>query len=174
MKTVTIRPITPSDDELMGTIIRKNLEAFGLDIPGTAYFDPEVMHLSDYYHAKPDQRAYFVVVDEADTVLGGGGFAEFPPLEQTAEMQKLYLSDAAKGQGLGTRLVECIESEARNRGYKHLYLETHSVLKAACRLYEKREYTEIESPCANHSAMDRFYIKDFCISQHSSKFSDSK
>lgn len=48
MSEVAIRPITEADDERMGTIARGNLAAFGLDIPGTAYFDPEIMHLSAY------------------------------------------------------------------------------------------------------------------------------
>ena len=48
MGEVAIRPITEADDERMGTIARGNLAAFGLDIPGTAYFDPEIVHLSAY------------------------------------------------------------------------------------------------------------------------------
>lgn len=33
-----MRPITVADDERMGTIARENLKAFGLDIPGAAFF----------------------------------------------------------------------------------------------------------------------------------------
>ncbi len=160
MSDVTIRPITALDDENMGTVARENLKAFGLDIPGTAYFDPEIMHLSEFYGAEPELRTYFVALDKDGTLLGGGGLAEFEQLEDTAELQKLYLSDAAKGHGLGTRLVQCIEDRARELGYKHLYLETHSVLQAAIHLYEKLGYRAIEPACANHTTMDHFYIKD--------------
>ena len=56
---ILIRPILPADDARMAWIIRSNLEQFHLDIPGTAYFDPELDHLSRYYRAAPDRRAYF-------------------------------------------------------------------------------------------------------------------
>lgn len=159
MSAVTIRPITAAEDEAMGTIARENLKAFGLDIPGTAYYDPELMHLSAFYDADPARRTYFVAIDEDGTLLGGGGLAEFESLEGTAELQKIYLSDAAKGHGLGTRLALAIEDRARELGYNHLYLETHSALKAAIHLYEKLGYERIEPESANHSTMDHFYIK---------------
>lgn len=131
MDDITIRPITAVDDERMGTIARANLKAFGLDIPGTAYFDPEIMHLSSYYAVAPEKRTYFVAEDAGGRVLGGGGLAESAPLEGTAELQKLYLADSAKGHGLGACFVRLIENRACDLGYKHLYLETHSNLKAA-------------------------------------------
>ncbi len=144
----------------MGTIARANLKAFGLDIPGTAYFDPEIMHLSAFYDAAPEKRAYFVAVDETGAVLGGGGLAEFELLSDTAELQKLYLSDAAKGHGLGTRFVGLLEDAARRRGYAHFYLETHSNLKAAIHLYDKLGYRRCDPAGSAHTAMDHFYIKD--------------
>ena len=157
---ITIRHITAADDEAMGTIARTNLAAYGLDIPGTAYFDPEIMHLSAFYDAKPEKRTYFVAIDETGAVLGGGGLAEYEPLGNTAEMQKLYLSDAAKGHGLGKRLVGLIEDRARELGYARLYLETHSRLQTAVHIYEKLGYQRIEPATANHATMDLFFIKD--------------
>ena len=156
---VTIRPISAADDEAMGMIARHNLKAFGLDIPGTAYFDPEIMHLSEFYGAAPERRSYFVALSEDGSLLGGGGLAEFEPLEGTAELQKLYLGDAAKGHGLGTRMVALIEDRARELGYTRLYLETHSALKVAIHLYEKLGYERIEPVSPSHATMDRFYIK---------------
>lgn len=160
MGEVAIRPITEADDERMGTIARGNLAAFGLDIPGTAYFDPEIVHLSAYYAAEPKRRAYYVAVDEAGRALGGAGLAEFESLEGTAELQKLYLSDEAKGHGLGTRLVGVVERRARELGYGQLYLETHSSLKVAIHLYEKLGYQRIDPVSPSHAVMDHFYIKD--------------
>lgn len=144
----------------MGAIARANLKAFGLDIPGTAYFDPELMRLSVFYEAAPDKRAYFVAVDETGAVLGGGGLAEFELLDNTAELQKLYLSDAAKGHGLGTRLMGVLEDAARQRGYARFYLETHSNLKAAIHLYDKLGYQRCKPAGSAHTAMDHFFIKE--------------
>ena len=131
-----------------------------MDIPGTAYYDPELEHLSEYYNAVPDKRAYFVAEDDTGRIIGGVGIAEFSAIESCAEIQKLYLSDAAKGKGLGRRLLEYAEEQARQMGFERLYLETHSSLVAAIRLYEKLGYREIEKPdFIFHSTMDLFYVK---------------
>ena len=76
MSDIIIRPITVDDDAAIAAIIRANLETYQLDIPGTAYFDPELDHLSVYYGAAPDRRAYFILTSAAGTVLGGAGLAE--------------------------------------------------------------------------------------------------
>ena len=45
-------------------------------------------------------------------------------------------------------------------GYREIYLETHSALTAAARLYERAGYQRIPRPAGVvHSAMDRFYRK---------------
>ena len=93
---ILIRPIRPEDDAPLSRIIRSNLEQFHLNIPGTAYFDPELDHLSRYYRAAPDRRAYFVAVDEAGRVLGGVGLAEFSGFSHCAELQKLYWAGAGQ------------------------------------------------------------------------------
>lgn len=157
---IVIRPIHPEDDAPLSRIIRSNLEQFHLDIPGTAYFDPELDHLSRYYRAEPDRRAYFVAADENGLVLGGAGIAEVDAFSQCAELQKLYLTESAKGQGLGTGLMEQAQSLARSLGYRRMYLETHSNLQAAIRLYEKLGFQRIRRPeGVMHSTMDHFYLR---------------
>ena len=153
------RPIAPEDDAAVAELIRDNLEAVGLDIPGTAYFDPGLDRLSGYY-AHPG-RAYFVLLD-GGRVIGGAGFAECGGFPDCCELQKLYLCDAAKGKGLGRALLRHVEEAAGAAGYGRIYLETHSVLTAAIRLYEKSGYREIPRPAwVMHSTMDRFFLKEF-------------
>ena len=156
-----IRPIKAEDDPKIARIIRYNLECFHLDIPGTAYFDKELDSLSSYYNALPEKRRYFIATDSDGGVIGGVGIAEFEGLDNCAEIQKLYLSDSAKGRGLGKRLMQTAEEFAAEVGYKRLYLETHSDLKAAIGLYEKLGFHMTDKPeTALHSTMDRFYIKE--------------
>ena len=48
-----------------------------------------------------------------------------------------------------------------DKGYKKIYLETHTNLKAAIHLYEKCGYKLIEKPKeVVHSSMNRFYLKE--------------
>lgn len=154
------RRIKAAEDKVIAGIIRANLEKVHLDIPGTAYFDPQLDHMSDYYNKDPDRRIYFVALDEKNQVVGGVGVAEFAGFPDCAEIQKLYLDDSTKGKGFGRELMEVAEAWAREAGYRQLYLETHSNLKAAMKLYEKLGFRQIERPEAVlHGTMDHFYLK---------------
>lgn len=156
-----IEPICAEDDEKIATIVRGNLEHYGLDIPGTAYFDPELNHLSAFYNALPDSRIYFILKDSQGQVAGGIGLAEFSHFDRCAEIQKLYLADREKGKGLGRTLLERAEKQAVEMGYRRLYLETHSNLKEAIALYEKMGYKLLPKPdFVVHTTMNCFYMKE--------------
>ncbi len=153
------REMTEADNEAVAALIRNNLKKFGLDIPGTVFFDEGLDHLSDYYGNA--ERRYFVIEDASGKVIGGIGFARFEPWESTAELQKLYLTDSAKGSGLGYKMVSFIEDKMREAGYKVSYLETHDNLQAAIHVYRKSGYTEIDRPPeVVHSTMNRFFKKE--------------
>lgn len=155
------RKIEAADNAPLAALIRSNLEKFHLNIPGTVYFAPGLDRLSEFYAADPQKRAYFTALDENGQVIGGVGAAEFPGLPDCAELQKLYLADSAKGRGYGGELVRLAEDWARAAGYRRLYLETHTNLGAALRLYEKMGYRQIEKPAAVvHGTMDHFYLKE--------------
>ena len=152
------REMTEADNAAVAALVRDNLKQFGLDIPGTVYFDEGLDHLSDFYGN--EERRYFVIEDENGIVIGGIGYAGFELMKGTAELQKLYLADTAKGSGLGYELIGFIEDKMREAGYKQSYLETHDNLQAAIHIYEKCGYKEIERPKeVVHSAMNRFFVK---------------
>ena len=155
-----IRPITPADDAAMAAIVRASLREHGLDLPGTAYFDPELDHLSTFYDADT-RRAYFVAVDDEGTVVGGCGVAEVGGSSDTAEMQKIYVAPEARGHGLAHRLIAEAERFAHRAGYRRLYLETHHNLQAAVRLYRALGWQTLDGPLPGsiHSTMDIFMSK---------------
>ena len=154
------RKLQAKDDAQIARIIRTNLERFHLNVPGTVYFDPELDHLSTFYDANPEKRAYFVVLNEEGKVVGGIGVAEFSGIPNCAELQKLYLDDSAKGNGYSKELIRLAENWARSAGYQNLYLETHTNLEVARKLYEKLGFAEIEKPqTVQHGTMDHFYLK---------------
>lgn len=131
-----------------------------MDIPGTAYFDPELDHLSAYYLGDPGSRRYLVLTDENDLAVGGVGLSRLSWDPLCAEVQKLYLAGHVKGRGLGRTLMEALECEARAMGFSSMYLETHSTLKTAIGLYRSMGYVGVERPeGAIHSAMDCFMRK---------------
>ncbi len=129
------KPLTPQYNADLAGLIRSSLKAHQLDIPGTVYFDEGLDHLSGYYD--DPGRAYYVLVDE-DVLIGGIGLAEFNGFDKCCELQKLYLSDEAKGQGYGKgtgklrlintvkqRLKECLRRKQSNLQY-HM-IRRHSI-----------------------------------------------
>ena len=155
---IKYREMTEADNEDVAALIRDNLKKYGLDIPGTVYFDEGLDRLSDFYGTK--ERRYYVLEDENGSVIGGIGFARFDSMADTAELQKLYLKDSVKGSGLGYKLIVFIEDKMREAGFTQSYLETHDSLQAAIHIYEKCGYKEIERPKeVVHSTMNRFFLK---------------
>ena len=155
-----MRTITEADDPLIAEIIRTSLKKYHLNIPGTVYFDPELDHLSKYYHSLPEKRGYFIATNHEGQVIGGVGIAEFNGFDNCAELQKIYLIDQEKGKGLGKCLLELAEDFARSLGYQSLYLETHTNLETAIAMYEKNGFQRIHKPkSVVHSTMNRFYRK---------------
>ncbi len=153
--------ITPTYDSALADLIRVNLKKHALDIPGTAYFDEHLDHLSDYYLADPEKRYYFILTDEDGKLTGGIGLAEIDLFEDCCELQKLYLADEVKGTGLSYMLIKNVEDKAKELGYKRMYLETHDNLAAAIHVYEKCGFTEIEKPAGIvHATMNRFFLKE--------------
>ena len=46
---MNLRPMEVRDNPAVAQLIRASLEEFGLDKPGTVYFDSHLDHLADFY-----------------------------------------------------------------------------------------------------------------------------
>ena len=155
---IMFQPITPAEDAVMADIIRQTLRAYRLDLPGTAYFDASLDGLSACY-AAPNSGYWVLHVDGRP--VGGGGCAAVSGFPDCCELQKLYLTEAARGLGFGAALLAYIEAQAKACGYMRIYLETHSVLREALRLYKRAGYREIARPTSVvHTTMDKFFSKE--------------
>jgi GNAT superfamily N-acetyltransferase len=87
--------------------------------------------------------AFFVVRDDEGSAVGCGGVCRFD--ETRAELKRMYVTPGARGLGLGRRLLEALESEARRLGYTGVVLETGDRQPAALALYLSAGYERI--PC---------------------------
>ncbi|TQR24863.1 GNAT family N-acetyltransferase [Lysinibacillus sphaericus] len=154
-----IREIKKEDNAKVKEIIQDSLKSLGLAVPGSAYFDPQLNDLYQYYNNL--KHANYWVVELDGEVVGGIGIAPFSEQDKVCELQKLYLSPKAQGLGLSKKLMETALSFA-SKHYEKCYLETMHELKTACILYEKFGFTLLQEPLpgSGHSAMDAWYLKD--------------
>ena len=155
---MNLRPMEVRDNPAVAQLIRASLEEFGLDKPGTVYFDSHLDHLADFYQQQ-EKAAYFVLEDEGHLV-GCGGFA--PVSDKIAELQKLYVAKNSRGKGYSSRLIKQIVQDARLAGYEQLYLETSTELATAVAVYQHYGFTPLQEPLSNaagHPAMNIWMIK---------------
>ncbi|WP_085991178.1 GNAT family N-acetyltransferase [Oceanobacillus senegalensis] len=154
-----IREIEEKDNKTMEQIIKRSLESFDLDIPGTAYFDPQLSHLAQFYKQQ-EKAKYWVAVNERNEVVGGVGIAPFGGKTDVCELQKLYISPDAQGMGLSRKLMK-VALDFAKKHYIYCYLETVGKLEIANQLYSKLGFKQLEEALdgSEHSTMDTWYLK---------------
>jgi GNAT superfamily N-acetyltransferase len=86
---------------------------------------------------------FLVMRDDDDRAVGCGGIARFD--DTRGEVKRMYVVPEARGRGLGRRLLEELEGEARRLGYASVVLETGDRQQEAVGLYESTGYERI--PC---------------------------
>lgn len=74
--------------------------------------------------------------------------------EAPAELKRMWVAPAARGLGLGRRLLSVLESHAAAAGARVVHLETNRTLKEAINLYRSAGYQEVaafnDEPYAHH------------------------
>lgn len=154
-----IREIEEKDNRQIEKLIKESLESVSLDREGTAYYDPQLPRLSQYYSSIQD-GSYWIAV-EGEEVVGGIGIAPYVKEKGICELQKFYVHQDYQGKGIGRKLLRTA-LEFAERKYNQCYLETRHELKQANKLYEQNDFTLLSSPIegSDHSFMDRWYIVD--------------
>lgn len=108
-------------------------------------------------------RGLLLVATDADgVILGCAGLRLLP--DALGEITKVYVAPAARGRGLGARLVEEIERLAALHGRTTVRLDTRSDLVEARRLYARLGYAEVEAFNAGPYA-EHWLAKDLTPSQ---------
>ena len=159
MNNYSIRKIEPTDNEALAKIIRDALTEFKANKPGTVYFDDSTDHLYELFQ---QEKGIYHVATIKDQILGGGGIVHTTGLAvDTCELVKLYLAPAARGKGIGKALMQQCLDEAKNAGYKKVYLETMPELISAIPMYEQFGFSYLSGPLGNsgHTGCDIWMIK---------------
>lgn len=157
--SVQIRLIKPADNAAIEHVIREALIEFGANKPGFAWQDSTLSCLSSAYE-KPN-CAYWVA-EEGGVIIGGCGVAPLQPVvADVCELQKMYLSGDARGQGVGRALMQTA-LEFAQQYYRWCYLETLSSMQQAHHLYRKNGFMSLPKPLieTEHCGCDQWYLKE--------------
>lgn len=157
---IVIRPIEHSDNKAIATIIRTTLTEFGVNKPGTVFYDDATDHLFEVFKNEP-LSAYFIALING-TIVGGAGIYPTEGLpNKTCELVKMYLLKEVRGMGLGRKMIDLSLMIAKQKGFEQVYLETMPELKKAIAVYEQFGFNYLPGPMGNsgHNFCDVWMIK---------------
>lgn len=133
MTVLTVRIESPRQDDVLHLL--QQGDDYGLSLyPAENYHALDVDDLD-----QPDVT--FLVAREDGTALGTVALVDAG--DGTAEVKRMFVSDAARGLGVGTRLLDALHDRARAVGIGTVRLETGLPQAAAIALYRKAGYTDI-------------------------------
>lgn len=136
--------------ELMFDRLR-GMDADERDIPQLrAALDDYWAHCTDYL---PPKGRTYLALDPDGTWLGCGTLRRVD--RTTGELKRLYVRDAARGTGLGRKLVEARLEDARSMGLETLLVDTLKPNVEMRALYAKLGFQEVE-PFAESSTVSHF------------------
>jgi len=160
MQTAVIRKIVSTDNQQVAELVRYVFEELGVPKVGTAYADKELDTMYESFNALPNSDYY--VIEEKGTIIGGAGIAPLSNYKgNVCELQKMYFLPAARGRGLGKKLIETCLNQAKVYGFESCYLETMPYMKAAQALYKKNGFDYIDAPmgCTGHTSCPVYMLK---------------
>jgi ribosomal protein S18 acetylase RimI-like enzyme len=85
------------------------------------------------------------------------GALKLPPGEP-AEIKRLWVAPAARGLGVGRRVLSELEAHARRAGAEVVHLDTNRALTAAASLYRSSGYLEV-APFNDEAYADHWFEK---------------
>jgi DNA-binding MarR family transcriptional regulator/GNAT superfamily N-acetyltransferase len=127
-----IRPPRPGD---FGWVLNRHAVLYHEEYGWDGTFEELVLRIIDDYLAGDDDgRAAWVAELNGDPV----GFIACARRDaETAQLRLFFVEPAARGMGIGSRLVEECLRFARLSGYRRIMLTTYSVLADARRVYQR-------------------------------------
>ncbi|MFD0805134.1 GNAT family N-acetyltransferase [Nocardioides caeni] len=108
----------------------------------------------------PEPGATYVVATSDGAPVAYGGIRPVPEVGAgTAEIKRMWVHDAWRGAGLGSRMLRHLESLAREHGHRRVVLDTNGALLEAIAMYERAGYERIDRYNDNPYA-EAFFAKE--------------
>jgi DNA-binding MarR family transcriptional regulator/GNAT superfamily N-acetyltransferase len=145
---VEIRPTDPEDPDA-----RQCLRGYFAELErrSGAPFDPLIGSTAEPHELRPPAGEMVVAYLRAEPVACGA-LKHFPGA--VTDIKRMWVADAARGLGLGRRLLADLEARAARAGAQTVRLETNRTLVEAIALYRSVGYREVpafnDEPFADH------------------------
>ncbi len=154
-----LQPVGADDDRLAAcqrAYFAEISERFGVS------FDPHAGESEKHDHARQWHVLALEPVEAEDpSTIGCGSLRDLG--DGICEVKRVWVSDAARGRGVATALMNWLENRATKEGFTILRLDTNKALFEARKLYLQRGYNEIGRYNANPFA-DHFFEKRLAAS----------
>jgi DNA-binding MarR family transcriptional regulator/GNAT superfamily N-acetyltransferase len=144
-----LRPHQAGD---MGWVVSRHGALYASEYQWDLRFEALVARIAADFIERFDARREACWIAERDGANVGSVFlvqarddSTQAPLDGTAQLRMLLVEPAARGLGLGRRLVAECERFARQAGYRKIVLWTNSVLLAARGIYTRAGYRLVAS-----------------------------
>jgi DNA-binding MarR family transcriptional regulator/GNAT superfamily N-acetyltransferase len=140
---VVLRPHRQGD---MGWVIEQNATVYGGEYGwGSAIESVTARICADFLEGFDPARERCWIAERGGQRLGCVFLVKEPDAPDTARLRLLLLDPAARGLGLGRRLVDECVAFAHEAGYREIVLWTHQVLTAARAIYAKAGFELAET-----------------------------
>jgi GNAT superfamily N-acetyltransferase len=136
---VTIRPADRPGD--LGWVVMAHGEVYDQQFGWNTEFEALVAKIVADYAMDHDPAREAAWIAEVDGERVGCVFLVAGDEPDTAKLRILLVTPAARGHGIGTRLVDACLGFARRAGYGQVVLWTNDVLVSARRIYQAAGFT---------------------------------
>ena len=140
--SVVLRPADRPGD--LGWVVMAHGEVYAEQFGWDTDFEALVARIVADYASEHDPAREAAWIAEVDSVRVGCVFLVAGDEPTVARLRILLVTPAARGLGVGTRLVEECLAFAREVGYERVTLWTNDVLASARRIYEAQGFVLIE------------------------------
>ena len=114
-------------------------------------FDPAASLAAEDSELMPPRGAFLVACVDGEAVACGAVKLTAPFV---ASVKRMWVADTVRGLGIGRRMLDALEVEARQLGATTLRLETNRTLEQAIQLYRSAGFREVarfnDDPYAHH------------------------
>lgn len=142
MTDVSVRRYHPDDAGAVWDLHVTALQDAGGYDEAFAHRDADLERVVEAYLGTDGE--FLVAEDDAGDLVAMGGFQPDGEAGDTAVIRRMRVAPDRQREGLGTLILDELETRAREAGFERLTLDTSTDMAAAMAFYEAHGYREVD------------------------------